>query len=49
MDSQRLKDLYDIRTLVAGLYNTFYGFEKNLKDRNFKLEEYERYLKDILK
>jgi len=49
MDSKRLKDLYDIRTLVAGLYNTLYGFEKNLKDKNFKLEEYERYLKDILK
>ncbi|PRY74355.1 hypothetical protein [Alkalibacterium olivapovliticus] len=48
MDSEKLKDLYDIRTLVAGLYNTFYGFEKNLNDRNFILDEYERYLKDIL-
>ena len=46
MDSQRLNDLYEIRTLVAGIYNTLFGFEKNLTDNNFKLQEYERYLSD---
>lgn len=48
MDSQRLNDLYEIRTLVAGIYNTLYGFEKNLTDNNFKLQEYERYLSDTI-
>ena len=48
MDSQRLNDLYEIRTLVAGIYNTLFGFEKNLTDNNFKLQEYERYLSDTI-
>ena len=48
MDSQRLNDLYEIRTLVAGIYNTLFGFEKNLTDNNFKLQEYERYLNDTI-
>ena len=48
MVSQRLNDLYEIRTLVAGIYNTLFGFEKNLTDNNFKLQEYERYLSDTI-
>ena len=48
MDSQRLNDLYEIRTLVADIYNTLFGFEKNLTDNNFKLQEYERYLSDTI-
>ena len=48
MDSQRLNDLYEIRTLVAGIYNTLFGFEKNLTDKNCKLQEYERYLSDTI-
>ena len=48
MDSQRLNDLYEIRTLVAGIDNTLFGFEKNLTDNNFKLQEYERYLSDTI-
>lgn len=48
MDSKRLNDLYEIRTLVASIYNTLHGFEKNLTDNNFKLQEYERYLSDTI-
>lgn len=48
MDSKRLNDLYEIRTLVASIYNTLYGFERNLTDNNFKLQEYERYLSDTI-
>lgn len=48
MDSKRLSDLYEVRTLVAGIYNALYGYERNLIDNNFMLGEYERYLTDTL-
>lgn len=49
VDSQQLNNLYEVRTLVAGVYNGFYGYERNLIDDNFILEEYERYLEDTLR
>lgn len=48
MDNKRLNDLYEVRTLVSGIYNTFYGYERNLNDNVFTLEMYERYLSDTL-
>lgn len=48
MDSKRLNDLYEVRTLVAGIFNALYGYKNNLKNGSFLLEYYERYLNDTL-
>lgn len=39
-----IHDLYQVRTLVAGIYNTFKGFGKNMEDKCFVLGEYIRYV-----
>ena len=47
LNESEIHDLYHVRTLVAGVYNTFYSFGKNIDDLYFVPNDYKRYVSEI--
>lgn len=47
LNESEIHDLYQVRTLVAGVYNSFYSFGKNIDGLYFVPNDYIRYVSEI--